>query len=95
MCLRVAHVECIDDHADVGAVLAAHLGLRDVDHLEALAVEFLHELAVAAPVAVGPLRDDAALLEDALEHDLDFETSGLGVLDTQREILEIHVNRYA
>ncbi len=87
--LGVAQVERVHDHADVGAVLAAHLGLRDVDHLEAVHVEFLHELPVARPVAVGALGDDASLLEQPLQDELDVEPAALQVLGAEREVLEV------
>ena len=87
--LRVAQVERVDDHADVGAVLAAHLALRDVDQLDAVAVEVAHDVAVVAPVAVGALVDDAALLEQALRAPGRRETGGLHVAHAEREVLEV------
>ena len=71
--LRVAQVERVDDHADVGAVLAAHLALRDVDQFDALGVELAHRVAVVAPVAVGPLEDDPAFFQQPLQDQLDLE----------------------
>ena len=87
--LRVAEVEGVDDHADVGAVLAAQLALRDVDQLDACAVEVGHVLAVAAPVAVGALVDDAPLLEQALQHEFDLEAAVLRVANPERQVLVV------
>ena len=63
--------------------------LRDVDHLESLHVELAHEVLVMAPVAIGALEDDAARLEQPLEHELDLEPALLVLLDAEREVLEI------
>ncbi len=46
MIFRIAQIERIDDHADIGAVLAAHLALRDVDQLDSLAVEFAYGILI-------------------------------------------------
>ena len=90
MCvLGVAQVERVDDHVDVGAVLAAHPALRDVDQLDALAVELADRVVVVAPVAIGPLVDDAALLQQPLEHQLDLELPGLHLPHADGQVLEI------
>ncbi len=65
------------------------LRLRDVDHLDALGVELAHGVLVVAPVAVGPLVDDAALLQQPLQHQLDLELAGLHVADADGQVLEI------
>jgi hypothetical protein len=66
--LRVAEVERVDDHADVGRVLARLAHMRNLDQLEGGLVHRCLELLVALPVAVGLLDDDAALEQQALEH---------------------------
>ena len=89
MLLRVAQVQGVDDHADVGAVLAAHLALRDVDQLDPLGVEFADRVVVMAPVAIGPLVDDAALFQQPFEDQLDLELARLHVANADGQILEI------
>ena len=68
------------------------LRLRDVDQLDALAVELAHRVFVVPPVAVGPLEDDAALLQQPLEHQLDLELAGLHVADADGQVLEVDEN---
>ena len=92
MLLRVAKVQGVDDHADVGAVLAAHFGLRDVDHFHALGMELAHRVFVMPPVAIGPLVDDAALFQQPLEHQLDLELARLHLADADGQVLEIDEN---
>ena len=90
MLLGVAQVEGIDDHVDVGAVLPAHLALRDVDHFHALGMELPHRVLVVPPVAVGPLVDDAALFQQPFQDQLDLELAGLHVPNANGQVLEIH-----
>src|SRR5688572_6491455 len=87
--LRVAQVERVHDHADVGGVLAGHAHVRDLDHLERRFVHRRLELAVALPVAVRLLHHDAALQQQALQHAVDVELRVLGVAHAQRDVLEI------
>ncbi len=87
--LGVAQVDGIDDHADVGAVLAAHLGLRDVDHSTPWPWNSRTGVFVVPPVAVGPLVDDAAFFQEAFEHQLDLELAGLHVAHADGQVLEI------
>src|SRR5690606_11902310 len=60
---RVAKIDGIDHHTDVGAVLAAHRGAGDVDHLEAVEMELPSEAVEAVPIAVGALEHDSAPFE--------------------------------
>ena len=69
----LARIERIDDHSDIGAVLAALSGLRDVDHLDALGVEVTDRIAIMAPIAVGSFVDDPSLLQQPLQDQLDFK----------------------
>ena len=89
MLLRVAEIHRIDHHADVGAVLPAHLAAGDVDHLDAVRVKLAHRAPVLSPVAVGALEHDAAFLEEALEHQIDAELSVLHLARTEREVLVV------
>jgi hypothetical protein len=87
--LRVAQVERVHDHADVGGVLAGHAHVRDLDHLERRLVHRPLELAVALPVAVRLLDDDAALEQQPLQHPVDVEPGVLGVAHAERNVLEV------
>ncbi len=89
MLFGVAQVQRVDHHVDVGAVLAAGLALRDVDHLDAVAVELADGVAVVVPVAIGPLVDDAALLQQPFEDQLDLEIRPLRVADAEGQVLEV------
>ena len=90
MLLGVTQVQGIHHHVDVGAVLAAHLALGNIDHLDALGMKLPHRGAVVAPVAVGTLVHDAALLQQALEHQRHLEITPFHVAHAQGQILEIH-----
>ena len=89
MLLRVAEVHRVHHHADVGAVLPAHLAAGDVDHLDAVRVELTHRAPVLSPVAVGALEHDAPLLEEALEHQIDAELSVLHLARAEREVFVV------
>jgi hypothetical protein len=86
--LRVAEVHRIDDHLDVGRVLAGVAPLRDVDELDRRLVERDLELAVALPVGVGALDDDLALLEQSPEDEMDIEVLVLGAACAS-DVLEV------
>ena len=72
-CLGVAEVQGVDHHVDVGAVLAAGLALGDIDQLDPMGVELADGVAVVAPVAIRPLEDDPAFLQEPLQHQRDLE----------------------
>ena len=65
------------------------LRARDVDHLEAVAVELRMKSLEARPIAIRALEDDAAAFEQPLQHELDLEPTLLVLLDAEREVLEI------
>ena len=88
--LLVTEVQRVDDHADVGAVLAARLRLRDVHQLHALRVEIAQGVPVPAPVAVGALVDDPPLLEQAPQHEIDLEVALAHAAHADREVLVVH-----
>ena len=71
MCLRIAKVEGVDDHADVGRVLARLTHVRNVDQFECSFVHGFLERFVPLPVAIRLLDHDTALDEQAFEHALD------------------------
>ncbi len=92
--LGVAEVERVDDHADVGGVLARLPDVRDLDQLERRLVHRRLERLVAVPVAIRLLDDDAALEQQALEHLADVELLVIGVADAERDVLEIAEQRH-
>ena len=73
MPLRVAKVEGIHDHADVGRILAGHAQVRDLDQLEGGLVEVSLKLLIAVEITVGLLDHDVALQQETLQHLLDVE----------------------
>src|SRR3990172_7859816 len=87
--LGVAEVQRIDDHADVGRVLAGLAHVRDLDQLECRLVHDLLEVLVTFPVAVGLLDDDVPFEKQALQHLPNIEFGVLRVAHAQRDILEI------
>src|SRR5260370_18689072 len=87
--LGVGEVHGVDDHLDVGAVLARVELLRDVDELDRRLVERALVVAVALPVGVGLLDDDLALLEQPLEDQADVELADLRVPHAEGDVLEV------
>ena len=86
----MAEIYGIDDHADVGGVLAAHLGLGNIDELDSVGVKLAHVLAIVAPIAVGALVYHAPLFEEAIEHELDSEgLCPFHIPHAEGEVLEI------
>src|SRR5439155_11977661 len=71
--LGVAKVERIDDHADIGGVLARLAHVRDLDQLERSLVQPTFERLISVEIAVGFLNDDVALEQEAFEDLADFE----------------------
>src|SRR6202166_4956525 len=91
--LGVGQVHGVDDHLDVGAVLARVELLRDVDELDRRLVERALVVAVALPVGVGLLDDDLALLEQPLEDQADVELADLRVPHAEGDVLEVAEHR--
>ena len=89
MLLRVAEVERVHDHADVGGVLAGLAHVRDLDQLESRLVHRALVVLVALPVAVGLLDDDVALEQQPLEHFSDVKGGDLHVAHAERDVLEV------
>ena len=73
MRLGVREVQGIDDHADVGRVLARDTHVRDLDQLKVTLVKDLRVGAVARPIAVGLAKDHIAAIEQTPEHQVDVE----------------------
>src|SRR5206468_7076525 len=74
-------------------VLAAVAALGDVDQLDGVLVEGALVLLVAAPVGVGSLHHDLALLHQPLGDQLDLESLVLRLLDAAHDVLEIDEHR--
>jgi hypothetical protein len=91
--LGVGQVHRVDHHPDVGRVLAAVAALGDVDQLDGVLVEGALVLRVPVPVRVGPLDHDLALLDQALQDQLDLELLVLRFLDPADDVLEVHEHR--
>jgi hypothetical protein len=86
---RIAQVERVHDHPDVGGVLAGHSHVRDLDQFERRFVHVLLEIAITLPVAVRFLHDDAAAEQQAFEDLLDVEIGILGIPHAERDVLEV------
>jgi hypothetical protein len=91
--LAVGEVERVHDHPDVGRVLAAVAALRHVDQLDGPLVERPLVFGEAIPVGVGAADDDLALLEQALQDQLDLELLVLRFFHTAGDVLEVDEQR--
>ena len=98
--LGEADLHRVHGKADVGRVLAGVGAVRDLYELDAQLVEGRDGVREALPVAVGALRGDAALVDEALEDELDVgERAGLLVAATvappgaQGEVLKVDEHR--
>ncbi|MBB5457634.1 hypothetical protein HDG33_001269 [Paraburkholderia sp. Cpub6] len=69
--------------------------MRNFDQLEIGLVHRAFEALVTIPVAIRFLDDDAALQQQALEHQLDVELVVLRVAHAKRDILEVAEQRHA
>ena len=92
--LGVAQVERVDDHADVGGILAGLAHVRDFDEFERRLVQSALEVLVALEIAVGLLDHDVALEQQSLEHLLDVETRILGIARAEGDVLQIEEDRH-
>src|ERR1700722_5843619 len=93
MRFRVAQVERIHDHADVGGVLAR---LADVGYLDELKARLMHaglDPPTALPVPVCLLDDDRALQQQPLEHPIDVELCIARIAHAERDVLKITEER--
>ena len=63
--------------------------LRHLDQLDRRLVEGALVVRVAAPVGVGLLAEELALVEQALQHEVDVELAVVGVADADGDVLEI------
>ena len=94
MTLRVAKIERIDHHADVGGILARLPDVRNLDQLEGRFVQVALESLVAFEIAIGLLDDDVALEQEAFEHLADVERRELGVERAEGDVFQIEKNSH-
>jgi hypothetical protein len=87
--LLEGHVHRVDDQPDVGRVLAADRLLRDLDQLDGRLVEAALVVRVAAPVGISPLDQQLALVEQALQHQVDIELWIVSIAHADGDVLEI------
>ena len=95
MGLRIAEVERVDDHADIGRILARLADMGNFDQFEVGLVHRRLERLVAVPIAIGLLDDDAALGEQPLEDGPDVEFFVLRITYAEGDVLEIAEERHA
>ena len=87
--LAPGQVHRVDDQADVGRVLAGLAPLGDLDQLDGRLVERGRVVLVAAPVGVGLLDDELALLDQPFEDLLDVELGLALVLEPHGEVFQV------
>ena len=83
------HLERVERHGDVGAVLVAARRQVALHHADGVLREQAAVVAGALPVAVGDLGDDLAALLDGLEDEADVELPADGALDADLDVVEI------
>ena len=83
------HLERVERHRDVGAVLVAAGSHVALHHADGMLRQHAAVVARALPVAVGDLCHDLAALFDGLEDETDVELTADGVLDADLDVVEI------
>ncbi len=83
------HLERVERHGDVGAVLVAARRQVALHHADGVLREEAAVVAGALPVAVGDLGDDLAALLDGLEDEADVELAADGALDADLDVVEV------
>ncbi len=94
MALRVAEIQGVHHHADVGRVLARLTEVRDLDEFERGIVQVALEFLVAGKVTIGLLHDDVAPQVEAFEYLLDGKCRIAGIAGTDRNILQVEIDRH-
>ena len=89
------HLQGVERHGDVGAVLVAAGGHVALHHADRMLCQQAAVVADALPVAVGDLGDDLAALLDRLEDEADVELAADRVLDTNLDVVKVYENRNA
>ena len=83
------HVHGVHDQPYVRGVLAAHGLLRHLDELDGGLVEGSLVVGVAAPVGVGLLDEELALVQQALQDEVHVELAVVGVANADGDVLEV------
>ena len=87
------HLEGIERHCDVGAVLVATGREVALDHPDGVLREEAAVITGALPVAVRDLGHDLAAFLDGLEHEADVELAADGRFHTDLDVVEVDENR--
>ena len=93
MAFRSDQIHRVDDHPDVGRVLAGVAPLRNVDQLDRGFVELPLVLGETGPVRVSLLEDDPPLLDQPLQDEVDVEFLVLRVAHAESDVLEVDEER--
>ena len=83
------HLEGVERHGDVGAVLVAARRHVALHHADGVLGEEPAVVADALPVAIGNLGDDLAALFDGLEDEADVELAADGGFDADLDVVEV------
>ena len=86
---RVTKIERVDDHPDVGGILARLPDVRDLDQLEGRFMQAALEGFVTLEIAIRLLHHDVALEQQALDHFANLEGRELRVVRADGDILQI------
>ena len=89
-----SHLERVEGHRDVGAVLVAAGGDIALDHPDRMLGQQAAVVAGSLPVAVRDLRDDLAALFDGIEDKADVQLSADGVLDADLDVVKVDEHGY-
>ena len=84
-----AHLQGVERHGDVGAVLVAAGGEVALHHADRVLGEQTTVVASSLPIAVGDLGDDFAPFLDGLEDEADIEIATDGGLDADLDVVEV------
>ena len=87
-----AHLEGVERHGDVGAVLVATRRHVALHHADGMLRQQAAVVADALPVAVGDFGDDLSALLDGFEDEADVELAADGALDADLNVVEVDEN---
>lgn len=93
MILGVGQLQCVDDHFDIGAVLARHFPHGDVDQFHRTLVKGNLVLTPGGKVCVGFFDGDFSFFDQAVKDLVDIQLLDIGFFDTDRNIVEIDEKR--
>jgi hypothetical protein len=89
------HLERVEGHGDVSAVLIATRRQVALDHADCMLREQPAVIAGALPVAIRDLGDDLAALLDGLEDQADVELGAKRGFDADLDVVEVDEYRNA